>query len=320
VVSTTFASIPRLFRGIGREELGWLLIDEAGQVPPQAAVGAIWRARRTIVIGDPLQLEPVVTVSQKLINAVFSEFGVSPVEWAAPDVSAQSLADRASWFGTTIDSGDGEMRVGAPLRVHRRCQEPMFSISNSMAYGGLMVCATPEGESKIGERLGESHWIDIRGGATGKWSAEEGAVVLRLLHELLESGINDPDIYIITPFRTIGFKLKEWIQKDRAIKSGIPHDIKQWTDERVGTVHTFQGKEADTVVIVLGAPSEDSTGARRWAGAKPNLLNVAVTRAKRRLYVIGNRSAWEDARYFRYLLSLPEDVSHSSAPIAPDKG
>ena len=74
------------------------------------------------------------------------------------------------------------------------------------------------------------------------------------------------------------------------------------------------------MVIVLGAPSEDSIGARRWAGgAKPNLLNVAVTRAKRRLYVIGNRSAWGNVRYFRYLLSLPEDVSHSSAPIAPDK-
>jgi hypothetical protein len=168
-----------------------------------------------------------------------------------------------------------------------------------LAYGGLMVRATPEGESKIGERLGESRWIDVRGGATGKWSAEEGAVVLQLLHDMLESGINDPDIYIITPFRTVGFKLKEWIQKDCVIKSEIPHDIKQWTDERIG--------------------AEDSIGARRWAGAKPNLLNVAVTRAKRRLYVIGNRSAWENARYFRYLLSLPEDVSHSSAPIAPDE-
>jgi superfamily I DNA and/or RNA helicase len=196
---------------------------------------------------------------------------------------------------------------------------PKRSPSSPLAYGGLMVRATPEGESKIGERLGESRWIDVRGGATGKWSAEEGAVVLQLLHDMLESGINDPDIYIITPFRTVGFKLKEWIQKDCVIKSEIPHDIKQWTDERIGAVHTFQGKEADTVVIVLGAPSEDSIGARRWAGAKPNLLNVAVTRAKRRLYVIGNRSAWENARYFRYLLSLPEDVSHSSAPIAPDE-
>jgi hypothetical protein len=319
VVSTTFASIPRLFRGIGREEIGWLLIDEAGQVTPQAAVGAIWRAQRTIVIGDPLQLEPVVGASQKLINAVFSEFGVSPVEWAAPDVSTQRLADRASWFGTTIDSGDGEMWVGSPLRVHRRCQEPMFSIANSMAYGGLMVCATPKGASKIGEKLGESRWIDIRGGATGKWAEEEGAEVLRLLRDLLEFGVNDPDIYIITPFRTIGFKLRERIQKDPTIKSVMPHEITTWTDERVGTVHTFQGKEADTVVIVLGAPSEDSIGSRRWAGAKPNLLNVAVTRAKRRLYVIGNRSAWEDARYFRYLLSLPVDVSHSRAHIAPDK-
>ncbi|HKX30180.1 MAG TPA: AAA domain-containing protein, partial [Blastocatellia bacterium] len=301
VVSTTFASIPRLFRGIGREELGWLLIDEAGQVTPQSAVGALWRAKRTIIIGDPLQLEPVVKPSRQLINAVFSEFGVSPVEWAAPDVSAQSLADRASWFGTAIDSGDGEMWVGSPLRVHRRCQDPMFSISNSMAYGGLMVNATPKGSSEIGEQLRESRWVDVRGGATGKWSDGEGEIVLKLLRYLIKNGVTDPDIYIITPFRNIGFKLRNLIKEDSTIASRIPHNISQWTEERVGTVHTFQGKEADTVVIVLGAQANDAIGARRWAGSKPNLLNVAVTRAKQRLYVVGNHGAWKSAGYFGYL-------------------
>ncbi len=41
VVSTTFASLPRLFRDVGREALGWLLVDEAGQASAQQVVGGI---------------------------------------------------------------------------------------------------------------------------------------------------------------------------------------------------------------------------------------------------------------------------------------
>ena len=45
VVSTTFASMQRLFRHLKQEEIGWLMVDEAGQTPPHYPVGAIWRAK-----------------------------------------------------------------------------------------------------------------------------------------------------------------------------------------------------------------------------------------------------------------------------------
>lgn len=322
VISTTFASTARLFGPLGREQLGWLLIDEAGQSVPQAAVGALWRAKRAIVIGDPMQIQPVVTTSPKLIRSIFGEFGVDTELWAAPEMSAQTLADRVSWFGTDIMTDDGDIWVGSPLRVHRRCENPMFKISNHVAYDGLMVYGTPPGVSLIGKALGESLWIDNPSGdAIGKWSEVEGRRAVELLRKLLDVGLDDPDIFFITPFRIVAHRLREMIRSDRSIADRLPGKAWEWTKERVGTVHTFQGKEADTVVIVLGAPAPESAGARRWAGYPPNLLNVAVTRAKRRLYVIGKREAWKDAGAFSHLAQMLQVLGKpkpAEAELAPE--
>jgi hypothetical protein len=304
VISTTFASTARLFGRLEREQLGWLLIDEAGQTVPQAAAGALWRAKRAIVIGDPLQIKPVVTIPPKLIRSIFAEFGVRADEWAGPEMSAQVLADRVSWFGTSIQTSDGDIWIGSPLRVHRRCEDPMFSISNHVAYDGLMVYGTPERASPIGEVLGVSQWINVDGDAVGKWSEREGEVALQLFHRLFEAGIENPDIFFITPFRIVSRNLREMIRNDRVIADRLSPNKWEWTSNRVGTIHTFQGKEADTVVLVLGAPLDASAGARQWAGNPPNLLNVAVTRAKRRLFVIGNRGAWKDAGVFSHLAQM----------------
>ncbi|MGI4800983.1 MAG: AAA domain-containing protein, partial [Janthinobacterium lividum] len=107
VVSTTFASIGRMFPGVGAGEIGWLLIDEAGQAPPQAAVGALWRARRAVVIGDPLQIRPVVTTPPRTTRLIFSSNGADPIVWAAPTQSAQTLADRVSPIQGRFDVADG---------------------------------------------------------------------------------------------------------------------------------------------------------------------------------------------------------------------
>ena len=78
-------------------------------------------------------------------------------------------------------------------------------------------------------------------------------------------------------------------------------DSGTWAKQRIGTVHTVQGREAEAVLLVLGAPSPAQAGARTWAGGRPNLLNVAVTRAKEGLYVIGNRDPWRRAGCFQTL-------------------
>ncbi|WP_261396232.1 AAA domain-containing protein [Serratia marcescens] len=138
-VSTTFASVRTMFGDLPPESIGWLLIDEAGQAVPQAAVGAIMRAKRSIVVGDPLQIPPVVALPEKLNAEICKFFNIDQIEWSAPAASTQTLADQASRFKSTFVMDVGDREVGLPLLVHRRCQNPMFDVSNSIAYAGQMV-------------------------------------------------------------------------------------------------------------------------------------------------------------------------------------
>ena len=141
VLSTTFASTGRMFGPLGKEELGWLLIDEAGQALPQAAVGALWRAKRAVVVGDPRQLEPISQLPAQVQRELANSFGIVP-DFIPAGRSAQALADRRSRLGTSVQTDADPVWVGMPLRVHRRCETPMFEMSNELAYGGLMVHGT----------------------------------------------------------------------------------------------------------------------------------------------------------------------------------
>jgi hypothetical protein len=290
VISTTFASFDRLFAHLHEEELGWLLIDEAGQAVPQAAAGAISRARRVVVVGDPRQLEPVVTIPDSVVATLRRHFAVADT-WQPNVISAQWLADRASRFGTHLEGQDGEPEwVGTPLRVHRRCDEPMFSIANHIAYQGLMVHATPPAKDLADWPA--SCWLDVISSTSeGNWIPAEGDEVLRLLRSL-PTADHAAHLACLSPFRHVVRGLKDTLGQ-------------HFPRLHIGTVHTYQGKEQAAIVLVLGG-NVNAEGPLDWAARRPNLLNVALTRAKRRVYVVGNRERWRSRAYFRDLaLRLP---------------
>lgn len=314
VVSTTFASVTRMLGDLPAESIGWLLVDEAGQATPQSAVGLIMRAKKAIVVGDPLQIPPVVTLPPRLIAEVAQYFGVSPEIWLAPDASVQTLADQASRLQAKFRADVGVREVGIPLLVHRRCQEPMFGISNRIAYDGQMVHAA--GNPAIGavsQALGESRWFDVNGDAESKWCPAEGERVIRLLRQLVVAGVTRPDIYIITPFRIVAQELRRRIEADAGLLERLDVDPNEFLRSRVGTIHTFQGKEAEAVIAVLGAPTGAHQGARRWAASTPNIFNVMVSRAKQRLYVVGSRAAWSTVGHGKTVCSAMK-VENASSP------
>lgn len=80
VVSTTFSSLGNLFDMLKGGSLGWLLIDEAGQSTPQAPVGGLWRCKKAVVVGDPLQVEPVINIEKKLSDVLMEKQCFSGLE------------------------------------------------------------------------------------------------------------------------------------------------------------------------------------------------------------------------------------------------
>ncbi|QNI35788.1 DEAD/DEAH box helicase [Edaphobacter albus] len=291
VLSTTFASVERMLGDLPPSTLGWLLIDEAGQATPQSAVGAILRAKRTIAVGDPLQIQPVVSLPERLNADICDFFKVKELDWTAPAASTQTLVDRASRYQSSFEAVAGERRVGLPLLVHRRCQNPMFTISNKIAYAGQMVQVVGSRKLDVEDVLGPSTWIDVEGTADSKWSPAEGKAVIDLLTRLV-STIENPDVFVISPFRIVVHEMTRFLQGRPDLMRRFSHDCTQWLKDRVGTIHTFQGREADTVILLLGAPAESQNGAREWAARTPNILNVAVSRARQNLYVVGSWRAW----------------------------
>ncbi|HQU08726.1 MAG TPA: DEAD/DEAH box helicase [Opitutales bacterium] len=301
LVSTTFASFQRMFGAMPANSLGWLFIDEAGQAVPQAAVGAISKTKRAVVVGDPMQLEPIVSLHGVITQAICEHYNISPSAYTAPNTSVQHLADRASSYIGELHKPH-KRSVGVPLLVHRRCERPMFCISNAVAYGGQMVWSRGKKESKIRGVLGDSQWIHTVGNTDGHWCEQEGECVIDLLSQLVERRVN-LDLYIMTPFSKVAENLRRLIIHSGVLKGCMAESSARgrWVNTHVGTVHTAQGAEAEAVILVLGAPGDSQGGARGWAGEKPNLLNVAVSRAKEVLYVVGNRDLWKHAGHFDLL-------------------
>lgn len=277
VASSTFAAFGRCFKDFEKEEIGYLLVDEAGQAAISNAIGALWRSRHALIVGDPLQLEPVATLPEHLNKILLEAFNVKD-ELNLSNTSVQIRADLIETFGTYIND---KTWVGSPLLVHNRCNNPMFEIANDIAYDNLMFWGLSKNKTLFentsdNENL-KSQWIDIK---TTQWngncSIQECERTKELIDEIINFGIKKDEIKIITPFRDV---------VTNATKFGF----------NAGTIHTMQGKEAKIIIFVLGGAT---SGARTWAASKPNLLNVALTRAKNYIYIIGDKENWQDLPNF----------------------
>ncbi|MPQ23312.1 AAA domain-containing protein [Carnobacterium divergens] len=294
IISTTFASFGRMFQHIPENTIGNLFIDEAGQALPQASIGAIFRSKKIMVVGDPSQIKPVLTLDSNVLNLLGQNYQVNE-KFVSTEASTQTLVDATSQYG--FQKNEDEW-IGIPLWVHRRSNYPMFTISNELSYGGLMVQGKPADSAQ-----GQSEWFDISGKANDKFVTEQANFLKAKIMERLEE---NPDlageIYVISPFKHVAYKLATALDSIGFTKREGRKVV------NVGTVHTFQGKEAKIVYFVLGA-DKSSQGAASWAVSDSNMMNVAATRAKEEFYIIGDKTLYA---------SLGSEVANQTISIIED--
>jgi hypothetical protein len=312
VVSTTFAAVGSLLDGLGQGSIGWLLAQRAGQVPPQQVLGALWRADRAVLAGDPLQASAESPLPWCGQQAVLKALEVDE-EWAPSRSCAQRVADRlarhGTWLPVEAPDGSGRLWLGAPLRVQRRSDRPILEACNDIAYDGLLVCGAPVRETFPGA----DGWYDVRPGSApgthghrtaGHWIPAEGEALLSLLTSLRAAGVPAAEVRVVSPFRAVAAAAAR-------VYCGVFGEVSaEELRTRVGTIHTV--REGDVVVLVLGG-DPGRPDARAFASQTPNLLNSAVGRARRRLYVIGNRETWESQPYFDVLARRLPDAEAAPA-------
>ena len=299
VISSTFAAVERFLVNCKSESsLGTIIIDEAGQASPHMLVGALFRAQKAIVVGDPKQIEPVQTVQDLFVEKIG---GKGLGKYRSKELSVQSLADAQNPFAGIIKNLDGsESWVGCPLVIHRRCKDPMFSVANELSYGGFMINKTMDSDDPI-DPCKESCWITYDASniesSTGKdrYIKVQGQIAFELIQKLRARNAEFNDIFIITPFTSVAYGFKKFMESlSDDIVNWTKEDNKSgWLNDNIGTVHTFQGKEAKVVIYMLGCQSDGTAnGAIKWVNA--NNVNVAFTRAKEYIYVIGDATKWAE--------------------------
>lgn len=235
---------------------------------------------------------------------------------ASKTTSVQSLADAANNYIGIRELDGTNFYVGSPLLVHGRCQKRIFDIANIIAYNETMIYNTVDREESV------CAWIDVKGQSQNKhFVLEQAKRILPIIkNEFIASWNKNgkseiPSLFIISPFRNVKAGLASYYRDNDFLYHNIcesndvecKQNIKDWIRDNIGTIHTFQGKEADTVIICLGVDSgEKENGAVEWACGRPNILNVAVTRAKNNLYIVGDADKWASKPYFSTAYELCE--------------
>lgn len=294
-VSLMFPAITSTLLSI-RNMLPWVsecvdrtIIDEAGMIDLHKTFPLLVRSRKAIIVGDPLQIEPVITLSEQRRDnyrqTAFLDKGLTENDYHR--YSPEEEYNATTYHRAAGASGeDNDQGQGICLIEHYRCQPSIIQYCNAIANYGLQVKTKPVAS------LLESHLIayHVEGNIHNNINEEEITAVSEIIQHLLTQGYSIEDIGVISPFK---------VHAD-ALRERLTQKFSRFSKNSIGTVHTFQG--AEKKVIILSTKICRSQDDVSWINKRPNLLNVAISRAKELFILVGNLYKLEKGNLTRQLV------------------
>ncbi|OEL38228.1 putative RNA helicase SDE3 [Dichanthelium oligosanthes] len=307
VISTYMSSSLLQAEGIRRGHFTHIFLDEAGQASePEAMVplsGLCGRDTVVVLAGDPMQLGPVVYCKQ-----------------ADKDGLGISYLQRLLFYFEQYQSGNPNYVT--KLVRNYRCHPAILDLPSELFYGGELI-ACKEGEVSSYDCIGLPNksfpvlFVGIQGcdereGTNPSWfNRIEVSKVVSIIRNLTKGGaVSEADIGVITPYRQQVAKIK------KALEAFEMPDLK------VGSVEQFQGQEREVIIIstVRSTVKHNEFDKFFNLGFLSNYkrFNVAITRAKSLLIIVGNpHIITMDQHWDRLLRYCADNGSYQGCPLPP---
>lgn len=270
-----------------------LIVDEAGQVLPEVAGASFALAKRALVIGDTLQLEPIWKLPPSIdagnlrcagmLDDTRNYLHLHSLGKTAAGGSVMAIAQQRSRYHYDLDFPRGMM-----LYEHRRCYNQIIGYCNDLCYHGKLIPKrgqAPDGDElptmgylhingRCETKLGQSRWNVLEAETIAAWIAKNRTQLEtrynKKIHEI---------VGVLSPFTGQVGKIIEACNSQ-----GIPAGRGEG-EVTVGTVNALQGAERP-VVIFSPTYSKHSDG--QFIDKRQSMLNVAVSRAKDHFLVFGD--------------------------------
>lgn len=267
-----------------KEMFDIILFDEASQVFIENTLPTIYRGKAIVVAGDSKQLRPTATFVKRYMGND-SDDELDLATQAALEV--ESLLDLATSRFTSTN-----------LTYHYRSKnEELIDFSNYAFYDGKLQIA-PNISKNVGNKPIER--IKVNGRWLGRRNEAEADAVVALLKKLIKNKKNKSSIGIIT-FNTeqenaIEDAIDEECQKDSAFRDAFIREQNRRENNEdtsifIKNLENVQGDERDIIIFSIGYARNEygkvvaHFGTLSVEGGE-NRLNVAITRAKEKIYVV----------------------------------